>query len=140
MSGASNTFSNIGNSSLVNNSITINGISTALGGSVGDLFTVQTLTPSGSITWDVSLGINAQCTIATTGITLAMTNMVAGHTYTFRIIQGSGGSKTITTWPSGTKWAGGSFAGLSTAAGAIDIVVFYYDGTTPYATLQKAFN
>ena len=34
MSGASNTFSNIGNSSLTNSSITVNGTSVSLGGSV----------------------------------------------------------------------------------------------------------
>lgn len=44
ISGASNTLSNIGNSSLTNSSITINGSSVSLGGSV--TITGQTFTPS----------------------------------------------------------------------------------------------
>ncbi|MDP4262207.1 MAG: hypothetical protein Q8941_06715 [Bacteroidota bacterium] len=103
-------------------------------------YTVQSLTESGStITWNVANGINGAVTLTGTGRTLTITNPVAGQTYTIRIIQGTGGSKTVTTWPTNSKWPSGTTPTLSTAAGAYDIVVFYYDGTNYYGTYQQNF-
>ena len=60
--------------------------------------------------------------------------------YLLRLIQGSGGSKTIGTWPTNFKWPGGTAPTLSTAASAIDIVSFYYDGTNYYAAANLNFS
>ncbi len=60
--------------------------------------------------------------------------------FLLRLIQGSGGSKTIGTWPTNFKWPGGTAPTLSTAVSAIDIVTFYYDGTNYYAAANLNFS
>lgn len=90
----------------------------------------QTLTDGATITWNVTNGGNARVTLTGTGRTLTITNPVDGYTYMIRIIQGSGGSKTITTWPTGTVWQDGVDPGLSTTAGDWDVVQLTYDATS----------
>jgi len=90
--------------------------------------TVQTLTDGATVTWNVSNGGNAVLTLIGTGRTLSITNPVAGYTYTIRVVQGGGGSRTITTYPTGTVWSGGTAPTLSTTAGQYDLIVLYYDG------------
>lgn len=107
--------------------------------STGPNYTVQTLTDGSTITWDVSQGVNSVVTLAGTGRTLSITNPTAGHYYTIRIIQDGAGSKTITTWPTNTKWPGGIGPTLTTTASRYDIVTFYYDGTNYYGTYQLDF-
>lgn len=76
ISGASNTLSNIGNSSLTNSAITINGTSVSLGGSisVGDItgVTAGTGLTGGGSTGDVTLAIDS--TVATLTGTQTLTN------------------------------------------------------------------
>lgn len=100
----------------------------------------QTLTDGATIVWNVSDGSNAVVTLAGTGRTLTILNPVAGQTYIIRIIQGSGGSKTITTWPTNTKWANGTAPTLSTTAGDYDIITFLWDGTNYYAIPNYDFS
>jgi hypothetical protein len=76
ISGASNTLSNIGNSSLTNSAITINGTSTSLGGSIS----VGTVTSVGG-TGTVS-GLSLSGTVTSTGnITLGGTLSVAASNF-----------------------------------------------------------
>lgn len=63
--------------------------------------------------------------------TFMFTNPVAGHYYTLILTQDGTGSRTA-TWPT-AKWQGGSAFVLSTSAGYVDIVTFYYDGTNYWA-------
>lgn len=110
-------------------------------GGGGPNYTVQTLTDGGTITWTASSGVNAQVTLAGTGRTLTISSPTTGYTYTLRIIQDGTGSRTITTWPTNTKWPnGGTAPTLSTGAGQYDVVQFYYDGTNYYATQIPNFN
>jgi len=102
--------------------------------------TVQTLSDGATITWTVANGGNAKVTLAGTGRILAIPDPTAGYTYTIEITQGSGGSKTITTWPTGTTWATGTAPTLSTTAGDIDVVVLYYNGTNYRGTYQLDYN
>jgi len=66
-----------------------------------------------------------------------------GCTYTFtapsgpcnlllKVIQGAGGSKTV-TWPVAVVWSDGVAPTLSTAESAVDVISFYYDGTSYYS-------
>jgi hypothetical protein len=105
----------------------------------GTNYTVQTLTDGSTITWNVANGINGVVTLGGTGRTLSITNPVAGQTYTIRINQDGTGNRTITTWPTGSKWPAGLPPALSTAASRVDIVVFYYDGSSYYGTYQQNF-
>lgn len=98
-------------------------------------YTVQTLTDGSTITWNTASGINAQVTLTSTGRTLAMSNLTAGYTYTLRVIQDGTGSRTLTTWPSGTKWPfAGAVPAQSSGANQYDLYTLYYDGTNLYAT------
>ena len=51
--------------------------------------------------------------------------------YQLMLVQDGTGSRTA-TWPASVKWPGGTAPTLSTAASAIDIITFYYDGTSYY--------
>ena len=64
--------------------------------------------------------------------TLTLSGHVVG-TYIFEIIQGGGGSYTI-TWPASVKWSGGTAPTLSTTVGKTDIVTLFHDGTNFYGT------
>jgi len=88
ISGGSNTISNIGNSSLTNSAITINGSSVSLGGSttistnltiVDDSSTSATIT-SGSDTLSVLGGSNLSSTISGDTLTIALNSSVTGLT------------------------------------------------------------
>lgn len=94
----------------------------------------QTLTDLATTIWNVTNGANAVWTNTGTNRTLSITNPVIGHTYLVRHIQGAGGSHTISTYPTGTRWPnGGAAPTLSTAVGAIDIFTFTWDGTNYWA-------
>ena len=69
--------------------------------------------------------------------------MVAGGGYILQVTQDGTGSRTLTPG-TGCTWleAGGTGAGtfaLSTAANAVDILAWKYDGTNCYVTVSQAF-
>lgn len=99
--------------------------------------TPQTLTDGATITWNAANGFNATVTLGGTGRTLSRSNWVAGGTYTLKIVQDGTGSRTITTWPAGIRWPSGTAPTLSTTAGAINIVSFYYDGVIVAGAYQS---
>lgn len=59
--------------------------------------------------------------------------------FLLRLIQGAGGSHTV-SWPATVKWVGGSTPTLSTGAGDVDIASFYFDGTTYYGVASLDFS
>ena len=65
----------------------------------------------------------------------SIANAVAGTSMTIIVTQDGVGSRTLT---SSMKFAGGDKT-LSTASGAIDVISVFYDGTTYYASLTKAY-
>jgi hypothetical protein len=79
-------------------------------------------------------------------VTMGSSNTITGITfpgagnYVLRVVQDATGSRVL-TWPATVKAPGGKAAGLvlSTTANAVDVVSIYYDGTTPWATISKAF-
>jgi hypothetical protein len=81
--------------------------------------TVKTATLTGNITVDTN----------------NITNMPTGGTMTLILTQDGTGSRTLT---SNIKFAGGSKT-LSTAAGAIDTISIYNDGTNLLAALVKGY-
>lgn len=56
-----------------------------------------------------------------------------------RVVQDNTGSRVI-TWPSSVKWGHGVVPALTPAANAIDIVAFYFDGTTYYGNVSHNFS
>lgn len=120
----------VGTYSAANNSLVVTPSGTGVTVRINSI--VQTLTDAATTTFNVANGNSAVWTIGTTGRTLNMTNFVSGITYVLKIIQGAGGSKLVSAWPANTKWHNGTPPTLSTAAGAVDIVTFWTDGTNLY--------
>jgi hypothetical protein len=84
---------------------------------------------SSTIDWNVSQKQNL--TITGTDNTIDFTNPAGPCNLILKIIQGDG-DDTITAgnYHTNVKWAGGAKPTLSTTNGAIDIVSFYFDGTS----------
>ena len=151
ISGSSNTLSNIGNSSLTNSSITINGSSVSLGGSItvtataSNSLTIGTGLSGGSYNGSSAVTIAIDSTVATLSGTQTLTNKTLdANSNTFSNIPNSaltnyqvtfngqsaalGGSATITASTTnaltiGTGLSGTSFNGGSAVTIAIDSTV-----------------
>lgn len=96
------------------------------------------LTDGATVTWATSGNPINHATLTLGGNrTLAITGAISGSSGTLRLTQDGTGSRTLTL-PSGSKAAGGAFT-LSTAAGAVDILAWVYDGTSYFWTIGKAF-
>ena len=92
---------------------------------------------SGNITIDWSKSTKARVNLGG-NIVFAFTNPPMPTTLILVLIQDGTGSRTV-TWPSGIKWADKTSPVLSTAANSIDIVSFYYDGTSYYGMASLNF-
>lgn len=75
---------------------------------------------------------SAQKVTMTGNCTFTFTNPVTGGTYYLRLVQDGTGSRTY-TWPAAVKWSGGT-APTGSGANKIDLVTFYWDGTSYYGT------
>lgn len=98
--------------------------------------TPQALSSSATIALDASLGRNAAVTLSQVGHALAFSNAAAGARGLLRVQQEAIlGLKTITsaTVAGGSVKAAGGLAGLlasiSSVAGTVDLLGWYYDGT-----------
>jgi hypothetical protein len=91
---------------------------------------------SGTTTIDRSRGNIFKAT-ATGNFILAISNCNAGQSFTLIITQDSTGGRTA-TYPSAFKFTYG-YKTLSTAAGTIDMLNVFYDGTTYYTTLTAGY-
>lgn len=93
--------------------------------------TITTLTDGATITPDFAASNNFTLTLAGTGRTLANpTNITAGQSGIIAINQDGTGSRTITTFGSYFKWAGGSAPSLSSGANDLDILSYYCVSST----------
>jgi hypothetical protein len=93
----------------------------------------QTLTDAATVTWNIANGNIGLWTIGGNRTLQAPTNAVVG-TSVIRLTQDTTGTRTV-TWPANFKWSAGSAPVLSTAASAVDILSFFYDGTNFYGSL-----
>lgn len=85
---------------------------------------------SATINWNN--GNKQRVTSTAAPATLTFTDPSGSCNLLLKVIQGSGGSKTI-TWPTGkVKWPSATAPTLSTTAGYIDIITFYFDGSNYY--------
>jgi hypothetical protein len=91
-----------------------------------------TLVDGATITVDWNCGNTQEVVLAGTGRTLAFSNVSKGTAMKIWVWQDATGSRTITTYPTGTHWQGGSAPTLTTTAGKFDILVF----TTSTSTTQ----
>ena len=89
----------------------------------------HTITDGAGFTVDWNNGNVQRVTIAANR-TPSFTNPKNGSRYLLTIVQGTGGSRTI-TWPT-IKWRGGTAPTLSTAVGKEDIITLIYQNSTYY--------
>ena len=93
--------------------------------------TITTLTDAATITPDFSASNNFTVTLGGTGRTLANpTNITAGQSGVIAINQDGTGSRTITTYGSYFKFAGGTAPTLSSGANDLDILSYYCVSST----------
>ena len=99
----------------------------------GTYNTIQTYTPSaaGTATLDLSKGNIHHITMPAGNITIALSNATTGQVFLVRILQDSGGSRTV-TWFTTIKWAGGSAPTLTTTASKADTLGFEVTGSGTY--------
>jgi hypothetical protein len=103
--------------------------------------TTQTLTDGATITWTATSGLNAKVTLAGNR-TLAISGAPTGSYGTLVVTQDATGSRTLTL-PASSKVIGAASAGvvtLSTTANKVDILTFYYDGTTYFWNVGLNYN
>lgn len=77
---------------------------------------------------DMRLGQVREFTMTTNHTIRAPANAIAGMILILRLKQDATGSR-VPTWNSAYKWAGGAAPTLTTTANAVDIFMFYLDGT-----------
>ena len=104
-------------------------------------FTLQSYTGGGGTTTtiDWTKGNKVQFTFGAGDETLDFTAPAKPGNLVLVIIQDSTGGRKA-TWPSSVKWVGGSAPTLSTAANAVDIIAFLYDGTNYYGVGSLNFS
>lgn len=92
---------------------------------------VTTLTDGATITPDFAASNNFELTLTDTGRTLANpTNITAGQSGVIVINQDATGNRTITSYGSYFKFAGGTAPTLSTGANSLDILSYYCVSST----------
>jgi len=104
--------------------------------------TPQTLTDASVITWDPSLGLNANVTLGGNRTLSFSSTPPSGSYGTIVITQDATGGRTITLPLTTNKVLGSTSTtsiALSTAAGAKDILNFYYDGTNCYWNIGQGY-
>lgn len=102
-----------------------------------------TLTDGATVTWAfTSPQLIGNATVTLGGNrTLAITGVTAGASGVLKVVQDGSGNRTLTL-PAGSKVinGGAGAVSLSTAAGAIDILAFVYDGTNYFWTIGNNFS
>jgi hypothetical protein len=105
--------------------------------------TPQTLTSGSTITWNPANGLNASVTLSSSNSTLSFSpTPVSGSYGTLVVTQGSGNNTlTLPTGVTNKVWGSTSTStiALSTASGAVDIVNFYYDGSSYYWNVSQGY-
>ncbi|SVD02540.1 uncharacterized protein METZ01_LOCUS355394, partial [marine metagenome] len=99
----------------------------------GTVYATQTLTDGATVNWDHAFGNVALWAIAGNRTMAAPTNLAVGSS-ALRLTQDGTGSRTV-TWNAIFKWSSGAAPVLSTAANAVDVLAFIYDGTSIYGSL-----
>lgn len=94
---------------------------------------IITYTPAaaGTATIDLSKSNVNHITMPAGNITIALSGQRTGQMFIIRILQDSGGSRTV-TWFTTIKWAGGLAPTLTTTANKADTFGFEITGTNTY--------
>ena len=102
-------------------------------------FTQQSTTGDGTTTMDWRLGNKFFFTFGAFNETFTFTAPSNPCNILLVLKQDGTGSRTA-TWPVAVKWPGGTAPTLSTGANKIDIISFYFDGTSYYGVDSLDFS
>jgi predicted secreted protein len=93
---------------------------------------------SGVVSWNLNTHQAAQITLTQNVTVNNPTNQQAGGTYTMLVRQDGTGSRTI-TWGNAYTWQNNSQPVLTSASSAVDLLVFYSDGTKMLGSATRNF-
>lgn len=79
-----------------------------------------------TIDWTLS---NKQKSTLTGNCTFTFTAPTGPCSLVLKLVQDGTGTRTV-TWPAAVHWSGGTAPTLTTTINKVDIITFYYDGTT----------
>lgn len=115
---------------------------TATGGGASGPSPYVTLTDGATITWAVSLGVNNAVVTLGGNRTLSITGATNGMMGTLWVNQPSSGGPFTLALPAGSKviYGGGGAVLLSTAASAVDVLTWTYNGTNFLWTYGRNFS
>lgn len=102
-------------------------------------FQLGTVTGTGAQTINYNTGNKQQFTFGAGNVTFTFTDPPEACSLVLKIIQDGVGSRTA-TWPASVKWPGGTAPTLSTGANAVDVIAFFFDGTSYYGTTSLNFS
>ncbi len=80
---------------------------------------------------------SSQLSTLTGNVTYTFSNPQAGGAYVLRINTGAGSFNA--TWPASVKWSGGSAPTITATASKVDLINFYYDGSTYYGSFTQNY-
>lgn len=98
----------------------------------------QVLTDGATVSWNLSNGSNAVVTLGGNRTLALPTNGAAGLSGTLKIIQDGTGGRAL-AYAAGWKWSGGTAPVLSAAPGAVDLILWYTDGSNFYGVFHQNF-
>ena len=100
---------------------------------------ITSATSSATQTINWTSGAKQKLTLNNTITTMNFTAPAGVANLLLRLVQGSSGGPYTITWPGTVLWAGAAAPTLSTAANAVDIVTFYWNGTNYYGVASLNF-
>ncbi len=131
------------NASNARKTVLADSVGVGAGGTGNTSFAYQTLTDGATVTWTVAGLVNNATVTLGGNRALAFSGLANGMTGTIIVKQDATGSRTLTLPAQCTNKVINGGAGaitLSTAANAIDILTFTYDGTNCYWTYGPNYN
>lgn len=87
-----------------------------------------------TIDWGVA---SAQLSTLTNNVTYTFSNPQTGGAYVLRINTGAGSF--TATWPMTVLWSGGTAPTITVTASKVDLINFYYDGTSYYGSFTQNY-
>ena len=102
----------------------------------------QALTSGSTISWNPANGLNASVTLTQNSTLSFSSTPIAGTYGTLVVTQDATGGRTLTLPSTANKVLGSASTtsiGLSSAAGAKDIINFYYDGSNCYWNIGQGY-
>lgn len=87
-----------------------------------------------TITWSNG---SVQKSTLTGNVTYTFASPVTGGAYLLKVATGAGSF--TATWPAAVKWSGGTAPTITVTASKVDLINFYYDGTTYYGSYTQNY-